>query len=122
MKHLLILATALCLCLTGASLAEAHAFLSHSDPKVGSTVKSSPAEIKIWFTDELQGALSSIEVLDPDGHEVDKKDAKVDPSDDGIMSVSVPKLAPGTYKVQWHAVCRLGHDTSGSFTFKVTGA
>jgi methionine-rich copper-binding protein CopC len=28
----------------------AHAFLDHAEPSVGSQVKSSPAQVKIWFT------------------------------------------------------------------------
>jgi len=50
-----------------ATLAEAHAFLDHAEPKVGSTVKGSPTEVKIWFTEELEGAFSKIEVFDAQG-------------------------------------------------------
>jgi copper resistance protein C len=103
------------------TFAKAHAFLDHADPKVGSTVKESPPMVKIWFTMEVQGALSKIEVFDVKGHEVDKKDAKVDSADASLMIVSVPKLAAGIYKVVWHAVCPFGHHTTGTFTFEVTG-
>jgi methionine-rich copper-binding protein CopC len=104
-----------------ATVAQAHAFLDHADPKVGSTVKGSPSVVKIWFTMEIQGALSKIEIFDGTGHEVDKKDATVDPADKALMVVSVPKLPAGTYKVVWHAVCPWGHHTTGTFTFEVTG-
>ena len=102
------------------SLAQAHAFLDHADPKVGSTVTGSPSVVKIWFTMEIQGALSKIEVFDIKGHEVDKQDARVDPADKALMIVSVPKLPAGAYKVVWHAVCPWGHHTTGVFTFDVT--
>ena len=105
-----------------ATLAEAHAFLDHAEPKVGSTVKGSPSVVKIWFTMEIQGALSEIKVFDGKGHEVDENDAKVDPTDDSLMVVSVPKLPAGIYKVEWHAVCPFGHPTAGTFTFKITGS
>ncbi len=103
-----------------ATFAEAHAFLDHAEPKVGGTVTSSPPVVKIWFTMEIQGALSKIEIFDGKGHEVDKKDAEVDPADKALMVVSVPKLQVGTYKVVWHAVCPWGHHTTGDFTFEVT--
>jgi methionine-rich copper-binding protein CopC len=103
-----------------ATLAKAHAFLDHADPKVGSTVKGSPSVVKIWFTMEIQGPLSKIEVFDVKEHEVDQKDAKVDPTNKSLMVVSVPKLPAGTYKVVWHAVCPWGHHTTGSFTFAIT--
>ncbi len=80
------------------SLAEAHAYLDHAEPKVGSTVKASPSVVKIWFTMEVQGPLTTIEVFDATGREVDKKDAKLDPNNKALMAVSVPKLAAGTYK------------------------
>ena len=103
-----------------ATLAEAHAFLDHAEPKVGSTLKGSPTAVKIWFTMEVQGALSKMEVFNAQGDEVDLKDAKVDAADKTLMVVSVPKLPAGTYKVVWHAVCPWGHHTTGNFSFKVT--
>jgi len=103
-----------------ATLAEAHAFLDHSEPKVGGTDKVSPTVVKIWFTMEIRGTLSKIEVFDVKGHEVDGKDAKVDSADRTLMVVSVPKLPAGTYKVVWHAVCQCcGHHTTGAFNFEV---
>jgi methionine-rich copper-binding protein CopC len=103
----------------GASLAEAHAFVDHAEPRVGSTVEASPSIVKIWFTDGLRESVSKIEVFDVKGQKVDKGDVKIDPSDKSIMFVSVPKLSGGSYKVVWNAVCPLGHHTSGSFTFEV---
>lgn len=103
-----------------ASLAGAHAFLDYSDPKVGSTVKGSPAVVKIWFTRKLKGASNKIEVFDAKGSEVDRKDVKVDPADKNLMTVSVRTLPTGTYKVVWNAVCTDTHHTTGTFTFEVT--
>src|SRR5580700_8204489 len=51
----------------------AHAFPDHSDPRVGSTVHESPEEVKIWFDREIEPAFSTIQVLTPDGTEIDKK-------------------------------------------------
>ena len=112
----------LVLMLAATTLAHAHAFLDHSDPKVGSTVASSPTQVKIWFTEELEGAFSKIRVYDSTGKEVDGKDVKVDPADKAIMTVSVPTLAPGTYKVHWNAVAVDTHHTSGNFEFTVKGS
>ena len=108
--------------LAATTQAQAHAFLDHSDPKVGSTVGSSPTQVKIWFTEELEAAFSKIRVYDSTGKEVDSKDVKVDPTDKAIMMVSVPSLAPGTYKVHWNAVAVDTHHTSGNFEFTVKGA
>ncbi|MEY2616481.1 MAG: hypothetical protein QOH78_2254, partial [Verrucomicrobiota bacterium] len=32
-------------------LAEAHAFLDHADPKVGSTIHDPPTEVTVWMTE-----------------------------------------------------------------------
>ncbi len=106
--------------LASLSLAQAHAFLDHADPKVGSTVKGSPPQVKAWYTEELEPAFSKIEVFDAQGHEVDSKDIKVDPVDKTVMTVSLPKLPAGTYKVKWSAVAVDTHHTTGTFTFTVT--
>ena len=105
--------------LTCASLAQAHAFLEHADPKVGSSDTASPATVKIWFTMAPVKATSNIRVFDAHGTEVDRQDLTVDPHNDLLLSVTVPKLPPGAYKVSWNAVCIYGHHTSGTYTFSV---
>ncbi|HEV3271880.1 MAG TPA: copper resistance CopC family protein [Candidatus Methylacidiphilales bacterium] len=107
--------------LAGLSLAQAHAFLDHADPKVGGTLKGSPSVVRAWFTEELEPAFSKIRVFDAQGTEVDKKDVKVDSADKTLMSVSLPQLPAGAYKVKWSAVAVDTHHTTGTFTFTVTG-
>ena len=105
--------------MTCVSLAEAHAFIDHADPPVGCTMHGSPSMIKIWFTRKLNPALSRIEVFDSKGEEVDQHDVKIDSADSTLLLVSVPRLAAGTYKVVWQAVCLDTHTTQGSFRFEV---
>jgi copper resistance protein C len=101
------------------SSARAHAFLDHAEPKVGSTVTNSPAEIKIWFTQNLEPAFSTLEVQDAQDKEVDKKDAHLDDKDKSLFLVSLPQLPAGTYTVIWHAVSVDTHKTQGHFEFTV---
>ena len=101
------------------SIAHAHAFLDSAEPKVGCTVNTSPTEVKIWFTEELKKDGSTLQVFDAKGAEVDRKDVHVDSSDLFLMTVSMPKLAAGTYEVIWHATARDTHHTTGTFTFTV---
>jgi methionine-rich copper-binding protein CopC len=99
--------------------ARAHALLDHAEPKVGSTVTNSPAEIKIWFTQNLEPAFSTLELQDAQGKEVDKKDAQLDDKDKSLFLVSLPSLPAGTYTVIWHAVSVDTHKTQGRFEFTV---
>jgi methionine-rich copper-binding protein CopC len=102
------------------SLAQAHAFLDHAEPRVGETLKASPTVVKIWFTRGIEPDGSNISVFDSQGLRVDQKSAKFDSDDQSLMCVSVPKLPSGTYKVVWNAVCRDTHHTSGTYTFVVS--
>lgn len=101
------------------SQAWAHAFLDHAGPKVGSIVTNSPTEVRIWFTQELEPAFSSIHVQDVQGKEVDKKDVRLDDKNKALLMVSLPKLAPGVYTVNWHVVSVDTHRTQGHFQFSV---
>jgi copper resistance protein C len=96
--------------------AEAHAFLDHADPKVGSTVHESPSQVTVWMTENLEPAFSKLKVFDAKGGEVDKKDTKVNAN---TMTVSLPKLPAGTYHVSWQVVSVDTHKTSGTFDFTV---
>lgn len=97
----------------------AHAFLDHSEPKVGSEVDKAPAEVRIKYTQAIEPAFSKIEVKDKDGKEVDKKDTHVDPQDKQMLIVSLPVLPPGVYTVSWHVVSVDTHPTRGDFKFTV---
>ncbi|HZM03914.1 MAG TPA: copper resistance protein CopC [Candidatus Saccharimonadales bacterium] len=112
-------AVAIALVLTGPSLAWAHAFLDHAEPKVGSVVAISPGELKLWFTQRLEPAFSWLQVQDASGQEVDKKNAHLDADDKSLLIVSLPQLPAGTYTVIWHAVSVDTHKTQGRFKFTV---
>jgi methionine-rich copper-binding protein CopC len=100
---------------------EAHAFLDHAEPKVGSRVSQSPTAIRAWFTQQLEPDFSSLQVLDSQGNEIDKKDSHLDATDKTLLIVSVPALADGQYKVVWSVVSVDTHHTHGDFKFTVKG-
>ncbi len=100
----------------------AHAFPDHSDPRVGSELKSPPAQVKIWFDSELEPLFSSIEVFDANHKKVDKGDGQVNPDDHTLLEVNLQQLTPGNYTVSWRVVAHDGHPTEGRFPFTVKGA
>jgi copper resistance protein C len=110
---------ALALLLFAAGPAAAHAFLDHADPAVGSTVHGAPVELHLWYTQELEPAFTTVQVLDASGNQVDKGDKHVDASDKAQLIISLQKLPPGTYKVIWRALSVDTHVTDGHFTFDV---
>ena|ERR1700720_2064821 len=98
---------------------EAHAFLKDAVPGVGSTMQTSPNEVRIRFTENIEPAFSTIQVFNASGNEVDKRDVHLDRSDHALLHVSLPQLGPGIYKVVWRVVSVDTHPTNGSFTFRV---
>jgi methionine-rich copper-binding protein CopC len=106
--------------LAGASVpALAHAFLDHATPAVGSTVRSAPAELRLMFTEPVESAFSTVQVLSAAGARVDRGDMAIDPADRRILHVSLSALPPGTYKVIWRVLSVDTHMTMGDFVFHV---
>jgi methionine-rich copper-binding protein CopC len=103
----------------GLARLEAHAFLKDADPVVGSTIQTSPSEVRIRFTENIEPAVSSIQVFNTSGKEVDKRDLHLDRSDHALLHISLPPLGVGTYKVIWRVVSVDTHVTNGNFTFRV---
>lgn len=99
--------------------AQAHAFLDHADPAVGSQVHTAPSAVKLWFTEKLEPALSRVQVFDADGHEVDRHDVRSDASNAAALAVSLPALKAGKYKVMWRVVSVDTHVTNGTFSFEI---
>jgi copper resistance protein C len=98
---------------------QAHAFLDHANPAVGSLVHGGPTQVKLWFTQQLEPAFSSVHVSDQSGKQVDAGDSRVDATDTELLLVSVPHLGPGTYRVTWRVLSIDTHVTEGDFTFDV---
>jgi copper resistance protein C len=117
MKHIIF--SFILILLAGAPRVEAHAFLKDADPGVGSVIQTSPSEVRIRFTENIEPAVSSIQIFDASGKEVDKRDLHLDRSDHAMLRVSLPKLGAGTYKVVWRVVSVDTHVTNGNFTFRV---
>ena len=100
--------------------AGAHAFLDRALPAVGSVVHGTPGQVKLWFSQEIEPAFSTVKVLDANGHQVDRMDKRVDTGDATLLTVSLPSLAPGIYRVVWRVLSVDTHVTEGDFTFELT--
>lgn len=97
----------------------AHTLMDHAVPAAGSRVHGAPAEVKLWFSQALESAFSTLRVVDRNGRQVDKNDKRVDAGDPTLLRVSLHPLAPGTYQVIWRVLSADGHVSTGDFTFDV---
>jgi methionine-rich copper-binding protein CopC len=103
----------------GVPAAQAHAFLDHANPAVGSELPTAPATVTMWFTQQLEPAFTTATVTNQSGDRVDTGPARIDAKDPTELSVLLKPLPPGTYTVAWHALSVDTHTTTGHFTFTV---
>lgn len=108
-----------CMLLTfAAASAIAHGVLERAIPAADSTVHGSPAEVTLSFSQALEPAFSTLRVLDASGNRVDRQDQSLG-ADARRLRVSLPPLAPGSYRVLWRVLSKDGHISSGDLSFTV---
>jgi copper resistance protein C len=107
------------LALFAATTASAHAFLDHTNPRVGNSVRTAPREVTLWFTQDLEPALSTVEVRNTSGARVDSGKASVASGDRKVLRVPLKPLPNGTYNVSWRVLSVDTHTTEGTFSFRV---
>lgn len=96
----------------------AHAKLVSSTPSAGETLLTSPSSITLQFSVRVQSRMSSIAVKDRSG--VSIVAGTLLESDQGkLISVSLPELAAGSYRVEWRALSADDHMINGNFEFSV---
>ena len=114
------IALAAFLVIASAGTAAAHAHLKTAAPAADSTVATAPSELRLGFTEGVNLRFTGVAVTGPAGAAVPTGTAVSAPGDDKVLVVPVPgPLAPGAYKVDWHALATDGHKTEGSYGFTV---
>ncbi len=73
----------------------------------------------MWFSERLEPAYATASVWNEAGKQVDGGDAKVDPDDPVLLSVSTPNLSPGRYTVRFRVLSVDGHVVESRYTFTV---
>lgn len=99
-----------------ATQVQAHAKLLAANPPSGATV-TAPKQITLKFSEKLQPRFSGFD-LSSRGARVPMKAAV---GKDKITMVGAPlaPLAPGAYRVSWHAVTADTHRMQGAYNFVV---
>jgi methionine-rich copper-binding protein CopC len=122
-KHVLT-SFAVLACIATATAALAHAHLESESPVADSEV-SSPKELRLNFSEGVEEKFSKVSIsLDGPGESTEIIAAQTiatDPADKKILIVTpAVALAPGKYKIEWHAVSVDTHKSEGVYRFKVT--
>lgn len=95
--------------------------LQKTEPADGAVLEQSPAQVTAWFSDELDTKLSTLQVFDSTGRQVDNGDGGVDLNDPdhATLLVSLPALPAGEYTARWTVTLDDGDSVKGEFTFRV---
>ena len=98
-----------------AAVAQAHTHLKEAVPAEGSTVKASPGEITLTFSEPAR--LTALTIQKEGGEE--QKVTPLPTTAAEKVSVPAPKLAPGKYIVNWRVVSGDNHIMSGKLHFTI---
>jgi hypothetical protein len=116
--HPIVLASVLTFGLVGQAFAHAH--LKAATPAMDATVTTAPTHLDLVFSEGVNPKFTGVTVTGPGGGAISTGEAKLGPAGDKALVVPVSgTLAPGLYKVEWHALATDGHKTEGSYTFTV---
>ena len=118
-RHPVTVLVLLGIALLGAALAEAHAKLARSEPAAASTLRSGPAEVRLWFTESLEATFSSAHLLDGERRRVEGAEGKVDGANPALLRMTLPPLGTGRYTIVYRVVSIDSHVTAGELTFSI---
>ena len=100
-----------------------HTHLLRSEPRADTTLSAPPASVRLWFSEPIQLAVSSVHVADSAGHPVATGKLSAGPgASAGVVAAVQGRMTPGTYTVTWRVLARDGHVASGHFGFRVASA
>jgi len=99
----------------------AHAVLLRTIPSSTQSLPTSPAEVRLLFSEPIDSVFSSVHVTDAASRVVDEGDARVDPDDDHQLVVSLqPGLPNGVYLVTWRSLSTIDvHPDGGTYALFV---
>jgi copper transport protein len=120
-RRIIVAGAAVALVLGVRATAHAHAMLLSAEPAAGSHLASSPARVRLLFSEQLETALAKLSLTGGDGRVIELV-VSADPHDVRALIAPVSGLTPGSYRLDWHIVSADGHPVDGSYLFSVGNA
>ncbi|PZR97519.1 MAG: hypothetical protein DLM70_19185 [Chloroflexi bacterium] len=116
----LLVTVVLALMLATPRLALAHALLLRADPPPDVLLRTAPARIHLWFSEDLNGSASRVVVWDRHRTVMNARGPALVPGHPRELEVALERLPPGSYLVVWTSVSADdGHLLRGSYLFSV---
>ena len=104
-----------------AAPALAHSMLVKAEPPRRAVLAKAPAQVQLWFNEEIEGDYASLVVLDAEKHPVTEIKPQLAPDDRKSIVLPLPELAFGKYSVKFRVLSVDGHVVESSFDFTVKG-
>jgi len=101
-----------------AAPAWAHASLEKSDPADGSTVATSPPQVTLTFSEDVELPLGSMSLYNCEGKQIDIGKAQHGKNATEVVA-TLPALPPSQYQVVWRVISADSHPVHGAVIFKV---
>jgi methionine-rich copper-binding protein CopC len=101
--------------------AMAHAALVKTEPPRRALLAKAPAEVRLWFNEDIESAYASLVVLDTGKKSVTEVTPHLAPDDQKSLVLPLPELTPGKYSVKFRVLSLDGHVIQSSFDFTVKG-
>ena len=102
-----------------AAPALAHSMLVKAEPPRRAVLAQAPAQIQLWFNEEIEGDYASLVVLDAERRPVTEIKPKLAPDDRKSIVLPLPELTPGKYSVRFRVLSVDGHVVESYFDFTV---
>lgn len=98
-----------------------HLRLLRSEPSADTTLTAAPRELRLWFSQRPEIALTSARLARGNHQSSVGKAALRDTDREGVLVVMPIQdaLTNGRYKVSWRAMASDGHVVTGEFNFTV---
>jgi methionine-rich copper-binding protein CopC len=99
----------------------AHSMLVKAEPPRRAVLAKAPAQVRLWFNEDIEGDYASLAVLDADKHPVTDAKPTLVSDDPKSIVLPLPELAPGKYSVKFRVLSVDGHVVDSAFDFTVKG-
>ncbi len=97
----------------------AHAMLVKAEPARRAALTRAPAQVRLWFNEEIEKDYASLAVQDAAKGPVTEIKPHVAADDPKSIVLPLPELEPGKYTVKFRVLSVDGHVVDSSYDFTV---
>lgn len=96
-----------------------HARLIKSEPAANDTLRTSPAAVRLWFSEAVELPVTAVKLANTTGTAVPLAPlTRGDSAHAPVVAMIAKPLAAGNYVVTWRTTAVDGHPVKGSFAFR----